>query len=123
MVVDTSALLAVLFDEEHCSWVVEQFKAHAGELVMSTVSLTETLIRLRDRTPDVADDIEARLLASDFRFVPPDTEQARAAASARLRWPLNLGDCFVYALAAAEDAPILTLDAHFTKIDRQVVMP
>jgi ribonuclease VapC len=123
VVVDSAALLAVFFDEPDAAWVVEQFNAHAGELVMSTVNLTEVLIHLRDRAPKSAPEIEQQLDGMGIRFVPPDPTQARIAAEARLRYPLNLGDCFAYALAVVEDRPILTLDRDFRAVDRPVLLP
>lgn len=42
---------------------------------------------------------------------------ADIAARARLTFPLNLGDCFAYALARAEQCPILTLDEDFRAVD------
>ncbi len=90
---------------------------------MSTVNLAEVLVLLRDRQPTLFEQLEERLLASGIRFVPPDIEQARVAAEARLRYPLNFGDCFAYALAAAEDLPILTLDTAFRVVDRHVLLP
>ena len=96
MVVDTSAILALLFAEKHGSWVGEQLDDHAGELCMSTVNLTETLILIRDRQPALADELTETVLTSGLRFVCPDTAQAETAARARLNYPLNLGDCFAY---------------------------
>jgi uncharacterized protein with PIN domain len=93
LVVDTSALLAIFFSEPSANWVAARLAERAGELCMSTVNLTETLIRVRDRQPHHFETIEAALLSSGIRFVPPDVEQARIAAEARLRYPLNLGDC------------------------------
>lgn len=123
MVVDTSALLAVLFDEPHGRWAFERMTEHASELRMSTVNLAETLIRVRERGSKVYGFIEVVILGSGMRFVPPDTRQARIVAEARLRYPLNLGDCFAYALASVEDCPILTLDKDFRRLDRPVLMP
>ena len=123
MVVDTSALLAVLFREPEAGWVVHQLEENAADLRMSTVNLTETLIRIRDRQPQLADRLEGEILDSEIRFVPPDIEQAQLAAQARLKLPLNLGDCFAYALAATEGLPILTLDRDFRRLDHPVVLP
>lgn len=67
--------------------------------------------------------IEAELLSSGIRFIPPDVQQARIAAEARLRYPLNLGDCFAYALASVEDCPILALDGDFRSVDVPVLTP
>lgn len=90
---------------------------------MSTVNLAETLIRLRDRQPNLYEQLEAQLLGSGIRFIAPDEQQARIVAEARFRYPLNLGDCFAYALAAVEDCSILALDRDFRNVDRPVLLP
>jgi ribonuclease VapC len=123
MVVDTSALLAIFFAEPFGDWAAARLAEHAGDLCMSTVNLTETLIRVRDRQPQAFEQIEAELLNSGIRFVPPDVQQARIAAEARVQYPLNLGDCFAYALAVVEDLPILALDRDFRSTGRPVVSP
>jgi len=123
MVVDTSAILAVLFEEPHGEWAAEIMAKHGPELRMSTVNLAETLIILKDRQPQLAAELEAALLTSGIRFVPPDEEQARTAAKGRLRFPLNLGDCFAYALAVAEGCPILAVDRDFRALDVPVELP
>lgn len=123
MVVDTSIVLAVLFDERHAAWAVEQLTAHASDLRMSTVNLAECLIRIRDRQPHLGDDIAEELLTSGIRFVAPDVEHATLAAEARMRYPLNLGDCFAYALARVEGMAVLTLDRDFRALDVPVILP
>lgn len=123
MVVDASAVLAVLFDEPGAEWAADRLRESAAELRMSTVNLAEVLIRVRDGQPQLSADIEERLLTSGIRFVAPDADQARLAAEARLRFPLNLGDCFAYALAVTEGCPILTLDRDFRSVDVPVSMP
>jgi ribonuclease VapC len=123
VVVDASALLAVLFGEPHAQWLADQMSQHAGELRMSTVNLAEALIRLRDRQPQLYDVLEGEVLESGIRFVPPDLEQARLGAAARLQFPLNLGDCFAYALARAEGCPILTADRDFKRFENAVLPP
>ena len=123
MVVDTSIILAIYFAEPHGEWAADRLNDHAAELRMSTVNLAEALIRIRDRQPLLYQQLEERLLASGIRFIAPDVAQAQIAAQARLNFPFNLGDCFAYALAVAEDCPILTLDEDFRRIDRPVVLP
>ena len=123
MVVDTSVLLAVFFAEPNGEWAVARLAEHASELRMGTVNLTETLIRVRDRQPQLYEIIESELLRSGIRFVPPDVEQARIAAEARLRYPLNLGDCFAYALATVERCPLLAIDRDFRLVDCPVLRP
>ncbi len=123
MVVDTSVILAVFFAEEHGPWAQRQLDEHSGELCMSTVNLSEALIRLKDRQPTLYPELEKELLASGIRFIAPDIEQARIAADARMRLPLNLGDCFAYALAVNEDCPVLAIDRDFRNIDIPVLLP
>lgn len=123
MVIDTSVWLAILFDEASAEWAIERLQEHGPSLRMSTVNLTETFILLRDRQPQLHEKLEEQILDSGVRFVPPDIEQARIAASARLRYPLNLGDCFAYALAFAEGTGIITLDRDFLRVDVPVILP
>jgi len=85
MVVDTSAILAVFFAEEHGTWAAEQLAANRGELCMSTVNLTEALIILKDRQPNLAEELQDQLFATGIEFVPPNIQQAEIAAGARLR--------------------------------------
>lgn len=123
MVVDTSVILAIYFAEPAAAWAAEQLALYAASLRMSTINLAEAMIRIRDRQPTLADELEHRLLNSGIRFVAPDISQAATAARARMRFPLNLGDCFAYALAAQEGVPILTLDADFRAVDVPVILP
>jgi len=123
VVIDTSILLSIYFNQAHAAWAADQLNAHAGELRMSTVNLAEALIRIRDRQPRLADQLESKLLSSGIEFVAPDVDQARIAAAARLRFPLNLGDCFAYALAKPTRDTILTLDKDFRAVDCPVLSP
>lgn len=123
MVVDTSILLAILFAEPHARWAADRLEEYSGASLMSTVNLAEVLIILRDRQPVRYVDLEARILTGGIRFVAPGIEQSRLASAARLRYPLNLGDCFAYALAREEGTGILTLDADFRSVDVPVVLP
>lgn len=88
---------------------------------MSTVNLAETLILIEDRQPQLFENLKSEILSSSIRFVAPSLKQASIAASARLRFPLNLGDCFAYALAKDEQCSILTLDPDFKKTDLRTV--
>ena len=54
-------------------------------------------------------------------IVPVDRVLASAAAHARSQYPINLGNCFAYALAKARSLPLLTLDSDFNKTDIQLV--
>jgi ribonuclease VapC len=123
MVIDTSALLALLLDEPQAQWVADRLDENAGSLQMSTVNLAEALIRVRDLRPGLFSGFEARVLGMGIQFVPPSVAQAQIAAEARMRFPINLGDCFAYALAVSETTALLALDSDFRKTDVDLVAP
>jgi ribonuclease VapC len=122
VVVDTSALLAVFFNEKFGSWALDQLQLHAGELRMSTVNYAELLILVQDRQPVALAEVRESIESSSIRLVPPTPRHAEIAADARLRYPLNLGDCFAYALAIEEECPVLTLDRDFRRTGLSVVI-
>jgi ribonuclease VapC len=124
VVVDTSALLALVLDEPHAPWVLQQLGKFKQATLMSTVNLAEALIIVRSRHKKAitAEAAERQLMASELRYIPPSVEHARLAAIARHRYPLNLGDCFAYALSASENCPILTLDEDFQSCDRPLII-
>lgn len=123
MVVDTSILLAILFNEEFGPWALDQLQRNRERLRMSTVNYAEALILIEDRQPQLSRELLEAIKSSSIRLVAPTPEHAEIAASARLRYPLNLGDCFAYALAKCEDCPLLTLDRDFRKTDLAVILP
>jgi ribonuclease VapC len=123
VVVDTSPLLAVFFNEKFGPWALDQLQLHSGELRMSTVIYAELLIVVQDRQPRALADVRESIEASSIRLVPPTPRHAEIAADARLRYPLNLGDCFAYALAKEEECAILTLDRDFRRTGLSVVIP
>lgn len=123
MVVDTSILLAIFFNEKHGPWATDQLQQNRLDLQMSTVNYAEVLILIEDRQPHLFSGIREAIDTSSIRLVPPTAEQAATAAAARLQYPLNLGDCFAYALAKQENSLLLTLDRHFRKTDIGVLLP
>ena len=123
MVVDTSAILAILFAEPHARWFAQQLENARTPLMMSTVNLAECLIILRSRQPRDWEAVETALAEYDLQYLPPTETQARMAATARLTFPLNLGDCFAYALAKEQGVPVITNDSDFTATDVEVSLP
>jgi ribonuclease VapC len=122
LAVDTSALLAIQFEEAKKSWVLECLRSSETEPKMSVINLTETSILIRSRRLATYARVLEDILGL-VRIVAPTLSQAELAAEARLRFPLNLGDCFAYALAKSVNEPILTLDADFRKTDARVLHP
>lgn len=126
MVVDTSVILSIYLNEPTAAWCLEQLQTEqrlGQRIYMSTVSLAEVMIRAHDLAPHQLAQLEEQILSGSIEFVPPDIEQAKLAATARASLPLNLGDCFVYALAKSLLQPILTLDKDFKNCGLKVVLP
>ena len=123
MVVDTSILIAIFFNEKYGPWALDRLTEYQPLLRMSTVNYAEALILMEDRQPRLFPEMREAIETSSVRLVPPTPEQAETAARARLRYPLNLGDCFAYALAKHEECSLLTLDRDFRKTDLNVVLP
>ena len=122
LVLDTSPLISLYLGEPSATWVFNEMR-DADRLLMSTVNLAECLIILRLRNPADADTLSQRLLTSSIEFIAPDAAHATLVANARDRYPLNLGDCFAYALAKTQGLPLLTLDRDFRSTDIPVVLP
>ena len=123
MVVDTSILLAIVFNEAKGPWWVKQLQDHAAEPLMSTVNYAEALILISDRQPKLASQLRDQISALPIGFVAPSAQQVEIAAAARMRFPLNLVVCFAYALAKEEECGLLTLDRNFRKTDLLVLLP
>ena len=115
IVLDSSALLAMLFFEPGCERV--------GELVpqscMSTVNLAEVLGRLA-RDGRALDEALDRIEQMGIAWVDFDRELAIGAAALLLPttpWGLSLGDRTCLALARLRDLPAVTADRAWAKLD------
>lgn len=124
MVIDTSALVAMLTDEpdaEHLEGCV----ADDPVRMMSTVSYLETAIVIESRFGESGGrELDLWLHRASVDLVAVDAGQAEAARVAyrrygkgRHRAGLNYGDCFSYALAKVSGQPLLFKGDDFQKTD------
>lgn len=124
MVLDTSALLAILTGEAAADRLVQAVEADRTRLV-SAATVVEAALVLLGRYGDAGEPQLDRLLrAIGAEVVPVGEEQALIARDAALRFgrgrhpaALNLGDCFSYALSAARGEPLLFVGDDFSKTD------
>jgi ribonuclease VapC len=101
MVIDTSALVAILQNEPERRAFNEAIEA-AESCVMSTASFVETSMIIESRYgPDGRRAVDMFLSKARIKLVPVDTDQAHIARDAfrhygKGRHPagLNFGDCF-----------------------------
>lgn len=124
MVIDSSAVLAVLLEEPGWESINSRIAQDTAP-VMSTVSRVELGIvieaRLRDRGRVLLEDYLAH---AHVVVVPTDDEQVRLALDAWRRYgrgrhmaALDLGDCFSYALARSRGDRLLYLGNDFSQTD------
>jgi ribonuclease VapC len=127
IVVDCSALLAILFDEPE-KQAFEDAIGGAERCLISAVNAHEAATVLRVRSGRAAVERLWRLLTTNqIEIVPFDESQVRAASIAfdcygkgvHSKARLNLGDCAAYALARNMNAPLLFKGDDFAETDLQ----
>ena len=124
LAIDTSAIVAILFNEAEASIFFEQIRK-AEVVWLSSVSKVETMMVLTSRFNDLAiPKFTGFCDMLSVRIAPIDNELADLAISAFLRFGkgrhpagLNFGDCFSYALAKKLDAPLLFKGNDFSRTD------
>jgi ribonuclease VapC len=124
VVVDTSALLAVLLDEPEREPFIELL-ADAEDPLISAATLLESSIVMQAKTGnDGVADLDELLAAAAVRCVAVDRAQAHVAREGYARFGkgrapagLNFGDCFSYALAQVTARPLLFKGTDFRLTD------
>lgn len=129
VVVDTSALVAVLLGERTRDWIVTQLLA-ADLRVMAAPTAVELGIVLEARVPAAVGMGRRALRDARIAIEPFDDELAGRAVDAWRRFgkgrhpaALNYGDCFTYALAEQTGYPILCTGADFGRTDLPTLTP
>ena len=131
MVVDTSAIVAILLDEPEAARFSDILGGHAQAL-MSAVTRVELSLVIEGRYGQPGRvDLEALLGQARIEVIPVSLHHADMAIEAfrrfcRGRHPaaLNIGDCFSYALAKATDQPLLFKGGDFAQTDiRAALLP
>jgi ribonuclease VapC len=130
MVIDTSAIVAVLFDEPDQRQYDEAMAAAAIRLV-SAVTRVELSIVVESRKGEAGRTRLDRFFAlTGAEIVSVTPQQAEIAIDAfrrfgkgRHRAGLNIGDCFSYALARSTNHPLLFKGDDFIHTDIRPVLP
>lgn len=130
MVLDTSALIAVLLDESDAVAFRLAIEADPVRL-LSAATLVETSIVIEARVGEAGGrELDRLLQKADVEVVAVDAEQAELARHAFRKFgkgrhaaSLNYGDCFSYALAESRGEPLLFKGGDFAKTDVAAVTP
>jgi ribonuclease VapC len=129
MVLDTSALLAVLLNESEAAGFRLAIEADPVRL-LSAATLVETAIVIEARVGEAGGrELDRLLQKAHVEVVAVDAEQAELARHAfrtfgkgRHAAGLNYGDCFSYALAQSSGEPLLSKGGDFAKTDVATVL-
>jgi ribonuclease VapC len=124
MVVDTSAVLAVLLEEPDGALFLARLSGTPRPLLSAANWLELGIVIDGRKGPQWLADLDAFLEGLDVAVVPVSLSQARIARDAYRRFGkgnhpagLNFGDCFAYALAKERNLPLLFKGDDFTQTD------
>jgi len=129
MVIDSSALLAILLDEPERRTLTEAIEADPRRLV-SAATLLESAIVIESRRGEAAGrELDLLVHRAEIACVPVDGEQVQVARVAWRRYGkgrhpagLSFGDCFSYALARVTGEPLLFRGEDFARTDVETAL-
>jgi|SRR5579863_4853642 len=124
IVVDTSALITVLLNEESAVAVAQAIE-RGSPCLLSAANLLEASIVIESRKGDTGGrELDLLIYRARIEVVAVDPDQAE---NARLAWRrfgrgrhpagLNFGDCFAYALAKSRQSALLFTGSDFAQTD------
>jgi ribonuclease VapC len=128
MVIDSSAIMAVLLGELDADRVAARIAASTLSLISAAnyVEAGQVFARRQRLDPEVSlARYRAFLDNNGVEIAPVDEAQARLALQVRIKYgrgfghpaQLNYSDCFAYALAKVRDLPLLYVGDDFTHTD------
>ena len=128
MVIDTSALMAILEAEPEAVAIAEAIERDPVRLVSAGSLLEASIVLLARRGDAGVRDLDLLAAAAQVDVLPFTREHALLGRLAYAQYGkgrhpagLNLGDCFSYALSKASGEPLLFKGSDFDKTDVCVV--
>jgi len=124
MVIDSSAIIAVLLNEANAAQIAEAIDSGSQRL-LSAASLLEASIVIETRKGEAAGrELDLLIYRAAIEVVAVDQDQVEIARIAWRRYGkgrhpagLNYGDCFSYALARSRGLPLLFQGEDFSRTD------
>lgn len=124
MIVDSSAVVAVLMQEHEGPAFVDALASTRTAIIGAPGLLEVQMVLLREFPDTVEAELERFLSTFDVTVSTFGPEEYRHAAAAFRRYGkgrhparLNFGDCMAYAVSKATGEPLLFKGADFTKTD------
>jgi ribonuclease VapC len=124
IVVDASAICAILFQEEGAELSARALAEAASRRISAANWLEAAIVVEARKGPAGAIEFDSFVESASIEVVPVTDEIARAARAAWRRYgkgrhpaSLNFGDSFAYALAKVEGLPLLATGEDFSLTD------
>ncbi len=121
IVVDTSALMAILLNEPDADSCAAALQSEA-EILISAGTAAEAYIVAGRR--GLGDEMERLVEGLGFQIIDVTATMSVRIAKAYAKWgkgahpaALNFGDCFAYALAEQRNCPLLFVGSDFAQTD------
>jgi ribonuclease VapC len=131
MVIDTSAIIAILLDEPE-NETFSNLLSSETPLAISAVTLHEAsiVVAAKKKQTSAARLVDELVLDLAIEVCAVTVDDAMAARDAYFRYgrnyhraALNFGDCFAYALAKSRNEPLLFKGDDFSKTDVTAAWP
>ena len=115
MIVDSSAIVAIVWVEPEAEQFVSAIVGNSGATMSAGNYLETSIVIDRDRNPALSARLDTTLNKLAIEIAPVTEAQARLARQAYRDFgkgsghpaKLNFGDCFAYALATERGEPLL----------------
>ncbi|MBB4277500.1 type II toxin-antitoxin system VapC family toxin [Rhizobium mongolense] len=124
MVLDTSAIVAILRSEPEAAALERTVVANPVRLVPATCVLEARMVLVGRRGEHALAEIDLWLARIEADIIPVDADLVDLATQAWLTYgkgrhpaALNFADCFSYALAKRADEPLLFIGEDFSRTD------
>jgi len=130
MVIDSSAIIALLLAEPETSQFVSAIAAARRRLIGAPSYLEAAIVMIGRSGPDAQEKLDKLVEGLGVEVVPFSREQATLAIGAFRKYGkgtghiagLNFGDCFTYALAKLTGEPVLFKGNDFLHTDLEVAV-
>jgi len=130
MVIDSSALIALLVGEPETADFVLAIAAASTRVVSAPTYLETAIVMLARSGPQAPEKFDRLLLDLEIEVASFARDQAALAATAYRQYGkgtrhaagLNFGDCFSYALAKLRNEPLMFKGDDFSRTDLEVAV-
>ena len=128
MIIDSSALVAIILDEPDRLLFENAIQTDPTRLISAITKLETSVVLFSRRGRPLLDELDLLFNRIAVTVVPFDDHQANIARDAFVRFGkgrhragLNFGDCAAYALSIAEAEPLLFKGTDFGATDVEIV--